>query len=89
MLPVGDGPIVEQKLGEDNVGHQLLKKMGWEGTGLGTKQQGIQEPIKGGEVRDKQNKYKGIGANMNDPFEMYRKTKSYTFNRRPAGTENT
>lgn len=58
MLPVGDGPIVEQKLGEDNVGHQLLKKMGWEGTGLGTKQQGIQEPIKGGEVRDKQNKYK-------------------------------
>lgn len=40
---------------------------GWEGTGLGTKQQGIQEPIKGGEVRDKQNKYKvssseGVGG---------------------------
>ena len=39
----------------------LLTQTGWEGTGLGTKQQGIQEPIKGGEVRDKQNKYKVSG----------------------------
>lgn len=31
---------------------------GWEGAGLGTEEQGIQEPIKGGEVRDKQDKYK-------------------------------
>lgn len=31
---------------------------GWEGAGLGFQEQGIQEPIKGGEVRDKQDKYK-------------------------------
>ena len=31
---------------------------GWEGSGLGTMHQGIQEPIKGGDVRDKTDKYK-------------------------------
>ena len=32
---------------------------GWEeGAGLGAREQGIQEPIKGGEVRDKNDKYK-------------------------------
>ena len=31
---------------------------GWEGAGLGSLQQGIQEPIKGGEVRGKADKYK-------------------------------
>ena len=36
----------------------MLKKMGWEGAGLGAEEQGIQEPIKGGEVRDKVDKYK-------------------------------
>ena len=35
--------------------------LGWEGTGLGARQQGIQEPIKGGDVRDKQDKYKVTG----------------------------
>lgn len=60
----------------------MLKKMGWEGTGLGARHQGIQEPIKGGDVRDKQDKYKGVGVDLNDPFEQFRKNKSYTFNRR-------
>ena len=36
----------------------MLKKMGWEGAGLGAEEQGIQEPVKGGEVRDKLDKYK-------------------------------
>ena len=36
----------------------MLKKMGWDGAGLGAEEQGIQEPIKGGEVRDKVDKYK-------------------------------
>ena len=31
---------------------------GWEGAGLGAGEQGIQEPVKGGEVRDKKDKYK-------------------------------
>ena len=36
----------------------MLKKMGWEGAGLGLEEQGIQEPVKGGDVRDKVDKYK-------------------------------
>ena len=33
--------------------------LGWEeGVGLGLREQGIQEPIRGGEVRDKNDKYK-------------------------------
>ena len=33
--------------------------LGWEeGAGLGLREQGIQEPIRGGEVRDKNDKYK-------------------------------
>jgi calcium homeostasis ER protein len=56
--------------------------MGWEeGAGLGLREQGIQEPIKGGEIRDKNDKYKGVGMDMKDPFELFRKNKSYTFNR--------
>ena len=39
-----------QKLDENNRGHQLLRKMGWGGAGLGANEQGIAEPIKGGEV---------------------------------------
>ena len=33
--------------------------LGWEeGAGLGVREQGIQEPIRGGDVRDKNDKYK-------------------------------
>lgn len=35
---------------ESNKGHQLLKKMGWGGAGLGSKEQGIDTPITGGDV---------------------------------------
>jgi len=71
--------VPEQRLDESNVGHQMLKKMGWEGAGLGRSQQGIYDPISGGEVRDKFDKFKGVGADMKDPFEAYRKSKSYSF----------
>lgn len=63
------------------MGHQILRRMGWGGSGLGAQQQGIEEPIKAGEVRDKVDKYKGVGMDMKDPFEMFRKNMSYTFTR--------
>ncbi|XP_067644151.1 calcium homeostasis endoplasmic reticulum protein isoform X2 [Eurosta solidaginis] len=66
---------------ESNKGHQMLKKMGWigSGAGLGPKQQGIDQPISGGEVRDRIDMYKGVGVNMNDPFENFRKNKGVAF----------
>lgn len=45
---------------ESNKGHQMLMKMGWggTGTGLGTNNQGIDQPISAGEVRDRKDMYK-------------------------------
>jgi len=73
---------LDNKIEESNVGHQLLKKMGWGGQGLGKKESGILDPIKAGEVRDGQDKFKGIGSSTNDPFENYRKSRSYTYGSR-------
>lgn len=42
---------------EGNKGHQMLKKLGWTSGGLG-RNQGIAEPISGGEVRDRHDMYK-------------------------------
>ncbi|XP_078040524.1 SR-related CTD associated factor 6 isoform X1 [Augochlora pura] len=64
---------------ESNKGHQLLKKMGWSGAGLGANEQGIEAPISGGEIRDKNDQYKGVGINLNDPYENFRKSKGQAF----------
>ncbi|XP_047231691.1 calcium homeostasis endoplasmic reticulum protein isoform X2 [Girardinichthys multiradiatus] len=70
----------DTRLGEENKGHQLLLKMGWSGSGgLGAKEQGIQDPIKGGDIRDKWDQYKGVGVSLDDPYENYRRNKSYNF----------
>ena len=62
--------------------------LGWEGAGLGSKEQGIQAPIKGGEARHKADQFAGIGmAKSDDPFEVFRRSKSYTYNRRPPSGE--
>uniref|UniRef100_UPI00358F7615 calcium homeostasis endoplasmic reticulum protein n=1 Tax=Myxine glutinosa TaxID=7769 RepID=UPI00358F7615 len=75
--PIG---IADYRLGEENKGHQLLMKMGWSGAGgLGANEQGREDPIKGGEIRDHWNQYKGIGVPLDDPFENFRRSKSNTF----------
>jgi len=88
-------------LDKNNIGFQMMKKLGWSGTGLGKEEKGIVEPVKGGEVRTLENKYMGIGINTSvptttstsgslsglsdDKFEEYRKSKSYTYSRDPNG----
>lgn len=60
--------------------HAVLSAAGWSGSGgLGAKEQGIQDPIKGGDVRDKWDQYKGVGVSLDDPYENYRRNKSYNF----------
>ncbi|KAM4710088.1 calcium homeostasis endoplasmic reticulum protein isoform 2-T2 [Discoglossus pictus] len=74
------GTIPNIRLGEENKGHQMLVKMGWSGAGgLGANEQGIQDPIKGGDIRDKWDQYKGVGVSLDDPYENYRRNKSYSF----------
>ncbi|XP_074109214.1 SR-related CTD associated factor 6 [Cotesia typhae] len=72
-------PPLESSLDESNKGHQLMKKMGWSGAGLGANEQGIEAPISGGEIRDKNDQYKGVGINLNDPYENFRKSKGQAF----------
>ncbi|XP_014260797.1 calcium homeostasis endoplasmic reticulum protein isoform X2 [Cimex lectularius] len=72
-------PVLEDRLSEANKGHQMLKKMGWSGAGLGVKEQGIEQPISGGDVRDRSDQYKGVGVNLNDPYENFRKSKGKAF----------
>eukprot|EP00112_Aurelia_sp_Birch-Aquarium-sp1_P025082 Seg817.5 transcript_id=Seg817.5/GoldUCD/mRNA.D3Y31 product="Calcium homeostasis endoplasmic reticulum protein" protein_id=Seg817.5/GoldUCD/D3Y31 len=65
---------LESKIEESNVGHQMLKKMGWGGKGLGREERGIQEPIKGGDVREKGDMFKlGKSGDLKD-FEEPRQS---------------
>ncbi|KAB0790130.1 hypothetical protein PPYR_11957 [Photinus pyralis] len=69
----------QQELDSSNKGHQMLRKMGWGGSGLGANEQGIDSPISGGDVRDRQDQFKGIGCDLNDPYENFRKNKGAAF----------
>ena len=40
---------------------QMLQRMGWKGAGLGAEETGIVEPVKGGEVRERADMYRGMG----------------------------
>lgn len=58
----------------------MFSAAGWSGSGgLGAKEQGIQDPIKGGDIRDKWDQYKGVGVSLDDPYENYRRNKSFNF----------
>lgn len=79
----------ESRLDESNKGHQLLRKMGWGGAGLGAAEQGIQDPIHPGDVRDRQDLYKGVGISLHDPYENFRKSKGQAFiNRMKARSDD-
>jgi len=68
------------RIDSSNKGHQMLMKMGYSGSGgLGKSEGGIEEPISGGEVRDKNDMYRGVGVGGPDAFEMFRKNKAGTF----------
>ncbi len=78
FAPMTKSAVVE-RLDASNKGHQMMQKMGWRsGSGLGSSETGIVEPISGGEVRDKQDQYKGVGVGT-DPFEAFRKQKAGSF----------
>ena len=56
----------------------MMQRMGWKGSGLGTSEDGIVEPISGGEVREKNEQFRGVGHGA-DPFEAFRKSKAGSF----------
>lgn len=67
---------------ESNKGNKFSMKMGWQdtGMGLGNTQREINSPISGGEVRERQEKFKGVGEiGEGDPFESFRRNKSNSF----------
>lgn len=60
----------------------MLQRMGWKGSGLGAKEQGISDPVAPGEVRDTpQDRFRGLGVPtpQTDPYEAFRKNKGQAF----------
>lgn len=57
--------VANEFIDEGNKGHQMLKKLGWTSGGLGAgKNQGISEPISGGELRNRNDLYKVRNAEL-------------------------
>ena len=44
--------------------------------------------MKAGDARDKYDQFKGLGMDMNDPYENYRKTRSYGYGPRARGMKS-
>lgn len=49
----------------------IFLHVGWEGAGLGKSEQGIQDPIKQGEVRDKQDMFKVLSFSNSFSNKIY------------------
>jgi len=69
----------DSRLDGSNKGHQMLQKMGWKGAGLGSQETGRVDPVEGGDVREKQDQFKGVGINLQDPYENFRKNRAGAF----------
>ncbi|XP_054160682.1 SURP and G-patch domain-containing protein 1-like [Oppia nitens] len=88
-----DSDYSDSKLQEDNVGFQMLKKLGWtEGQGLGASGTGTQEPINKGAVAVNN---AGLGQNRpeelnttDDEYEAYRKRMMMAYRFRPNPLNN-
>ena len=65
---------------------QMMQRMGWKGSGLGSEEAGITEPVRGGEVRGRNDQFKGIGVGS-DPFEAFRKARSGHFYKQMKGRD--
>lgn len=84
----------EFKLKEDNIGYQMLQKLGWkgEGTSLGVSGVGITEPINKASPREN---LQGLGANEveapnenDNEYEIYRKRMMLAYRFRPNPLNN-
>lgn len=58
-----------------------MAKMGWGGKGLGANESGIVDPVSGGEVRNRNEQFMGLGRSL-DPYEQFRKQRSGTYHDR-------
>ena len=82
MMGAAQMSSLDTRIDSSNKGHQMMERMGWKaGSGLGTAESGIVEPISGGEVRDRADQYRGVGVGQ-DPFEAFRRQKSGNFHTR-------
>ena len=52
---------------------------GWSGKGLGAEEQGIVDPVEAADIRDKNDMRKGVGIDLRDPFEQFRRNKAAGF----------
>ncbi|CRL05521.1 CLUMA_CG018146, isoform A [Clunio marinus] len=84
----------EFKLKEDNIGYQMLQKLGWkgEGTSLGASGSGITEPINKAPQREN---HQGLGANEveapnenDNEYDAYRKRMMLAYRFRPNPLNN-